>query len=128
MPERHPVEIALTPAHELAVTWDDGHNTVIAVDALRDYCPCATCRKARTDRAEAERRPARRRSLNVLGAATRYDVEGLEHVGRYGLGVNWRDTHRSIYTYDYLASLCPCPACTEERGGPPVPFNPIPME
>jgi DUF971 family protein len=76
------------------------------------------------DRSEAEAAP-RRRSLNVLGASTRYDIGGLEHVGRYGLGVNWKDDHRSIYTYDYLASICPCEACTAERGGPPVPFDPI---
>lgn len=124
MPQRHPIEIALTPERALDVTWDDGHRTVIPVDMLRDFCACATCRKARMDREEEERKP-RRRSLNVLGAATRYDVTGLEHVGRYGLGVNWKDSHRSIYTYDYLASLCPCDECTEKRGGPPVPFDPI---
>jgi DUF971 family protein len=122
--ERHPVEIEVTPERELAVTWNDGHRTAIRVDALRDFCACATCRKARMDREEAAQQP-RRRSLNVLGAATRYDIEGLEHVGRYGLGVNWKDAHRSIYTYEYLASLCPCEDCTAARGGPPVPFDPI---
>jgi DUF971 family protein len=130
VPQRHPVEIAVTPERALAVSWSDGHRTVISLDALRDYCACATCRKARMDRAEAEEAPApeerpKRRSLNVLGAATRYDLAGLEHVGRYGLGANWKDGHRSIFTYEYLASLCPCDACTAERGGPPVPFDPL---
>ena len=124
MPQRHPVEIAVTPERALAISWNDGHETVIKIDALRDYCACATCRKKRMDLAEEEEKP-KRRSLNVLGAATRYGLAGLEHVGRYGLGANWDDGHRSIFTYEYLASLCPCDACTAERGGPPVPFDPI---
>ena len=127
MPQRHPVEIELRPDRVLVVTWDDGHVTGIEVDALRDFCPCATCRKARMEHEEKEARPAaKRRSLNVLGAATRYDVEGMEHVGRYGLGVNWKDNHHSIYSYDYLAEICPCDECMLRRGGPPVPFDPRP--
>ena len=124
MPQRHPVEIAVTPERALAVTWDDGHRTVLAIDVLRDFCPCATCRKARADQAAQAQKPLRR-SLTVLGAATRYDVEGLEHVGRYGLGVNWKDNHHSIYAYQYLADICPCEECVERRGGPPVPFDPL---
>ena len=124
MSNRHPVEIAVTPERALAVTWDDGHRTEIPIQVLRDFCACATCRKARMDRVEEEEKP-KRRSLAVLGAATRYDLVGLEHVGRYGLGANWKDGHRSIYTYEYLAAICPCEACELERGGPPVPFDPI---
>lgn len=125
MNHRHPVEIAVTPARVLAVTWDDGHVSDIPVDVLRDFCACATCRKARQDRAEIEERP-KRRSLSVLGASTRFELAGLEHVGRYGLGASWKDGHRSIYTYEYLAAICPCATCTAERGGPPVPFDPVP--
>lgn len=125
MPPRHPVDISLTPEKRLEITWDDQHRSAIAVDVLRDFCPCATCRKARIDRAEALAEPAKRRSLNVLGVNTRYDVAGLEHVGRYGLGVNWEDGHRSIYTFEYLGDICPCDDCARERGGPPVPFDPI---
>jgi len=123
--QRHPVEIEVTPARALAVTWDDGHASVIPIDVLRDFCACATCRKARTDRADIEEKP-KRRSLSVLGASTRFELAGLEHVGRYGLGANWKDGHRSIFTYDYLAAICPCADCTAERGGPPVPFDPVP--
>jgi DUF971 family protein len=129
VPQRHPVEIAVTPERALAVAWDDGHRSVIPLDVLRDFCACATCRKARTDRAEAEEKPkSKRRSLAVLGVATRYELTGLEHVGRYGLGANWGDGHRSIFTYEYLAAICPCEACAAERGGPPVPFDPVPTD
>lgn len=127
MQSRHPLEISLSPAKRLEILWDDEHRSAIAIDALRDYCPCATCRKARMDREAASEQPAKRRSLNVLGVNTRYDVGALEHVGRYGLGVTWQDGHRSIFTYEYLGELCPCDECTQKRGGPPVPFDPIPM-
>ena len=114
MPQRHPVEIAVTPERALAISWNDGHETVIKIDALRDYCACATCRKARMDRTEEEEKP-KRRSLHVLEAGEAVACRGA----------NWDDGHRSIFTYEYLASLCPCDACTAERGGPPVPFDPI---
>lgn len=125
MHQRHPVEIAVTPHRALAVTWDDGHVSTIRIDMLRDFCACATCRKARMDRVEEEEKP-KRRSLAVLGSASRYDLSGLEHVGRYGLGANWQDGHRSIFTYEYLAAICPCQECAAERGGPPIPFDPTP--
>lgn len=118
MVERYPVDIAVTAERALAVRWDDDHGTVIPLTALRDACPCATCRQARRERAE-QARATKRRSLSVLGAATRYEVAGLEHVGSYALGVSWRDDHRSIYAWEYLAGLCPCAACDEARGGPP---------
>jgi DUF971 family protein len=124
MSERYPVEIEVTPDRALAVRWDDGHRTVIPVMSLRDSCPCATCRQARKERAAgAGAAPGKRRSLNVLGVATRYDVAGMEHVGRYALGVSWKDDHNSIYAWEYLAGLCPCEACAAERGGPPVPAD-----
>lgn len=125
MPQRYPVEFEVTQDRRLNVVWDDGHSSAFPLDVLRDFCACATCRKARTDRVEIEERP-RRRSLSVLGASTRFELQGLEHVGRYGLGVNWKDGHRSIFTYDYLSDICPCSECAAVRGGPPVPFDPVP--
>jgi DUF971 family protein len=123
MPTRYPVEIAVTPERALAVRWDDGHETVVPINALRDFCPCATCRQARKERAAEKAAGAKRRTLNVLGVATRYEIAGLEHVGNYALGVSWKDDHRSIFAYDYLSEICPCPVCAEERGGPPQPLS-----
>ena len=123
MPTRHPTEIAVTPERALAVRWDDGHTTVIPAATLRDFCPCATCRQARLEREAKQAAGGRRRSLNVLGATTRYEVAGLEHVGHYALGVSWKDDHRSIYAYDYLSAICPCEECSAERGGPAEPMS-----
>jgi DUF971 family protein len=122
MPSRYPVEIALTPERSLAVVWDDGHETVIPVNTLREFCPCATCRQARKERAAEKPAGAKRRTLTVLGVATRFEIGGLEHVGTYALGVSWKDDHRSIFAYDYLSEICPCAACDAKRGGPPRPL------
>ncbi len=124
MPSRHPLDIALVDGRWLAVGWDDGHRSEFPIDVLRDFCPCATCRKSRLDRADQPNSP-KKRSLNVLGLSTRFEIEGLEHVGRYALGCNWKDSHRSIFTWEYLAEICPCDDCRAERGGPPVPFDPM---
>lgn len=124
MPSRHPLRIALADGARLTVAWDDGHETVIPVDMLRAFCPCATCRKTRTERAGESGAP-KRRALTVLGSAARFDIESMEHVGRYALGVNWKDSHRSILTWEYLADICPCDDCRIVRGGPPQPFDPL---
>ena len=122
MPTRYPAEIAATPERALAIEWADGHRTVIAINMLRDFCPCATCRQARKERGGQQAASGKgRRSLNVLGVATRYELAGLEHVGHYALGVTWKDDHRSIYAYDYLSAICPCDECAVARGGPATP-------
>lgn len=38
-------------------------------------------------------------------------------VGRYALGVDWQDSHGSLFPFDVLRAACPCRACRE--GGPP---------
>jgi DUF971 family protein len=122
MPNRYPVEISRAPDHSLAIRWDDGHETVIPLNTLREFCPCATCRQTRKERAAEKAAAGGRRTLTVLGATTRFELAGLEHIGHYALGVNWQDDHRSIFAYDYLSDICPCAECSEARGGPPRPL------
>jgi DUF971 family protein len=45
----------------------------------------------------------------------------LRLVGRYALGVDWQDTHGSIYPFEQLRLSCPCPACAEPRGAAAAP-------
>lgn len=42
-------------------------------------------------------------------------------VGRYALGVDWQDSHGSIYPFEFLRLSCPCPTCATARaaGAPP---------
>lgn len=90
--------------------WDDGHEEVVSVKALRDACPCAGCQ-----------------GESVLGqhygpspidydAPGRYDLKGATPVGNYGLRLSWGDGHSDgIYSWDTLRALCGCPECTMRR-------------
>ncbi len=42
-------------------------------------------------------------------------------VGRYALGVDWQDSHGSIYPFEFLRLSCPCPSCAaaQAAGAPP---------
>ena len=55
--------------------------------------------------------------LPILGQKPLHP-ERAELVGRYALQIYWSDGHSSgIYSFPYLRSLCPCPACTRAREG-----------
>jgi DUF971 family protein len=99
-------------AHELRITWKrDGHLSVYPLDALREACPCASCRGGH-DRMGPEYDP----DLIELTPARSYDVTRAELVGKYALQLFFSDGHSSgIYTWDYLRRLCPCDACREAR-------------
>jgi DUF971 family protein len=104
--------VRATRAFEVA--WDDGHKSSFRLIDLRLLCDCATCRDERIQR-ETPNEAGGRRTLPVLGLSNRDDIGGVEHVGRYALGVKWRDGHYSIYSYDYLRESCPCEQCSANR-------------
>jgi len=33
-----------------------------------------------------------------------------------GMDIEWKDGHRSFYTFKYLRDACPCALCEDERG------------
>ena len=47
----------------------------------------------------------------------------LSKEGTGSLAVQWKDGHRSIYTWKHLRDNCPCAGCREERIQPPDPFR-----
>ena len=99
MQSHYPTEINHVKASGLVrITWDDGHAGEYAEDYLRGYCPCALC----------QGHGAQRRFIPVPDAK----LQGIEPVGNYAIEFRWQDGHTTgIYSYEYLRSLCPCPAC-----------------
>jgi DUF971 family protein len=80
------------------ITWNDGHVGEYTEEYLRGYCPCAMC----------QGHGSARKFISVPGAKL-MEIGG---VGNYAIEFRWHDGHSTgIYTYDYLRSLCPCPAC-----------------
>jgi DUF971 family protein len=93
----------------LSVVWSETHSSRFNLDDLRSICDCARCR---SDREAAEqKRLESPRSLPILGATTRAEISSINHVGRYALGIGWKDGHQSIFTYDYLLGSCRCGQC-----------------
>jgi DUF971 family protein len=95
-----PVAVDVSRANRVfEITWSNGQKTRIGLDDLRSMCDCALCREEREKR---ETQAAAPRMLRVLGSAIRSEIASISHVGRYALGVAWKDGHQSIYTYEYL--------------------------
>jgi DUF971 family protein len=97
-----PVEITPLPNGELAVAWQDGHESYFGGHYLRCACACASCVDEMTGRKtlENERVPRDVAPRRVFP------------VGRYGIGVEWSDGHDTgIYAFERLRELCPCDAC-----------------
>lgn len=112
-PRDRPADITLDrEAHELRITWKgDGHLSVYPLDALREACPCASCRGGH-EFMGSEYDP----DLIELSPARSYEVMDIQLVGKYALQLFFSDGHSAgIYDWDYLRRLCPCDACRAAR-------------
>jgi len=118
-----PANIALIGT-ELAMSWEDGHESFYPMAMLREHCPCALC-KSRDQEAEkrdasAEGRAEAGNPLKMLPpeAAARISASILRYeiVGRYAVRFIWSDRHDSgIYDFRLLRGLCPCAECVAKN-------------
>ena len=93
------VRVVPFPSGELAVAWEDGHESFFPGHALRCACSCAACVDELTGRRtlREERIPQDVHALSVHA------------VGNYGISIEWSDGHSTgIYTFERLRELCPC--------------------
>ena len=94
---------------ELAVTWDDGHASLVTFSLLRAGCPCAECRGGH-DKMGDTPDPAVFFADLADSSATR--LKDLVPVGSYGISPVWEDGHDAgIFRWEYLRALCPCREC-----------------
>jgi DUF971 family protein len=91
----------------LRITWEDGHQTVLAFALLRRRCPCAMCKDEWTGEALLD--PA---TVPDAIAAVRADI-----VGNYALTFSFSDGHGAgIYPFELLRRMCLCPECSHHPG------------
>ncbi len=85
--------------HELALAWDDGRESYLALEQLRRACPCAAC-QGEPDALGRVVRP------KVAFTERSFQLTRYEPVGGYALQFHWADGHNTgIYSFDYLRSL-----------------------
>lgn len=100
--EIRPAEIQVTEEKELLIGWQDGHRSLFGFSYLRGKCRCAACIDEWTGQP---------RLLPEKISPEIYPLH-MRPVGNYGIRFDWSDGHSTgIYAFDYLRSLCRCPAC-----------------
>ena len=91
-----PASIRQKGPRELAILWQDGHESAYAVRALRLACACAVC----VDEWTGEDR------LDPTSVPDDVAPRSIQPVGRYALQIEWSDGHSSgIYPYERLRAL-----------------------
>ena len=86
---------------ELAIVWNDGHESYLPLQKVREACPCAVCNGepdvlGRGDKPEVKHTPAS------------FELTSYEMVGGYGWQPKWADGHNTgIFSVGYLRRLDP---------------------
>jgi DUF971 family protein len=82
---------------ELAIRWDDGTETFLALERMRRACPCAGCAGERDIMGNVYKAP------DKPLAAGAFLIRRLSTVGGYALQPVWGDGHSTgLYSFDYL--------------------------
>ena len=86
--------------NELAVKWEDGGESFVALEKLRRACPCAGCQGEVDVLGQLHKGPERPL------APTAFELRSFVLVGGYGLQPAWGDGHASgIFSFDYLRKV-----------------------
>lgn len=82
---------------ELAIKWEDGSESYISFEKLRQACPCAGCKGELDVMGNLYKSPEQ----PLTPAAFR--LVRLERVGTYAVQPVWADGHAAgIYSFEYL--------------------------
>lgn len=98
----YPTALALTPENRLSIEWSDGERRIYTIRALRDACPCATCREKRMAP------PPDPLALPVLKHVQTQPltIAAMEPMGNYAYAIRFSDGHDTgIYAFDLLRGL-----------------------
>jgi DUF971 family protein len=86
--------------NELAIKWDTGAESFIALEKLRRHCPCAGCAGERDIMGNVYKAPPK-----PLGPLS-FQLVRLNNVGGYAIQPQWADGHNTgLYSFDYLQNL-----------------------
>ena len=95
----HPSNIQVI-GEELAIKWDDGGESFIALESLRRHCPCAGCKGEIDVMGNLHKGPDKPLSPKA------FELARIMTVGGYAIQPVWADGHSSgLYSFDYLQRL-----------------------
>jgi DUF971 family protein len=96
-----PTALSLTDDNRLLIQWSDGANRKYSFRALREACPCATCREKHS----APKDPLVLPTLSA-GQIAPLKVTGMTPVGNYAYSIAFSDGHNTgIYPLTLLREL-----------------------
>ncbi|HID24465.1 MAG TPA: DUF971 domain-containing protein [Planctomycetaceae bacterium] len=85
----------------LVIVWSDGATFRLPWRVLRDYCPCASCRTARSQSGRSAEDPVESTSKSPVRATS------MQPVGNYAYSISFSDGHSGgIYSLSLLRRLC----------------------
>ena len=86
--------------NELAIKWEDGTESFIALRKLREHCPCAGCKGETDVMGNVYKAPAQ-----ALSPAA-FELRQVQFVGGYAIQPVWADGHSTgLFTFNYLRRL-----------------------
>ena len=84
---------------ELAISWSDGAESFIPLEALRRACPCASCRGEPDVLGRGE-------NPRVSYGPHSFELRGYKFVGGYAFQPVWNDGHETgLYPFALLRDL-----------------------
>jgi DUF971 family protein len=93
-----------TIGQELAIKWEDGSESFVALEKLRRHCPCAGCKGETDVMGNVYKGPPQ-----TLGARS-FHLVRIANVGSYAIQPVWGDGHSTgIYSFDYLRRVAETP-------------------
>ena len=88
--------------NELAIHWNDGHESYLDLQFLRRACPCAAC----GGEPDVLGNIIGSRGRGISYSENSFELAGFDVVGGYALQPRWRDGHGTgIYSFQYLRRL-----------------------
>jgi len=86
--------------NELAIRWERGEESFIALEKLRRACPCAGCSGEVDILGNVYKNPTK-----ALPTAA-FELKRFVPVGGYAVQLFWADGHNSgIFSFDYLQKV-----------------------
>lgn len=92
-----PVVIKIIGSKKLFIKWDDKTESIIPLQKLRRFCPCATCQSFRE---------VQSKNYIPLFYNDQIYIASISEVGNYAISIIWKDGHSTgIYEFSYLKNL-----------------------